>query len=186
MKPPTIVYEDEVPEERRLGSGLYMPDPASPDLDDPPECRKCGGGCCTEFTLPGGTKQQKYIAEHFPYFHKREDKPGYYRCDRFADGRCSQYEDRPFVCRDFPSVHELHLDSAKICPLVARLYHERYGDFPEEIDYDTPEPRYVRTPDARLYRRANARPGDRLFEPRCLGSCKAPCEDPAPVDSLPD
>lgn len=81
-------------------------------------CFGCNGNCCKEFTLTiaktvnrqidesirrSVRKDSRYIKNNFPYIHKRND--GAFICDHYdvnrENGKCSDYENRPFFCKKF-------------------------------------------------------------------------------------
>jgi Fe-S-cluster containining protein len=117
--------------------------PPEPEYTDRPECRACGGKCCQKFTLNDySAEAKKSIAENFPMFHAVPDEPGWYTCDRFVDGQCSKYDERPALCRNFPYPGEISVQKILFagrlypCPLSETLWHERFADSTPDPDVD--------------------------------------------------
>lgn len=74
----------------------------------------CTGECCGSFTLKRNAAEKfatvwrehrdaAVIADMVSYLRpSEEDNHEEYTCKHFKDGRCSIYETRPKMCRDFP------------------------------------------------------------------------------------
>lgn len=68
------------------------------------DCEKCGGKCCSAYRVEviGGLDdidwEMIYMYGQTYWMRKKEDKM---TCVAFEDGKCSIYDRRPTVCRQF-------------------------------------------------------------------------------------
>jgi len=86
-------------------------------------CRCCDGDCCKTFPLVY-KKNKKTVYKNNPYIPSFIHKKGkYFVCDIWNEttGKCNDYENRPFFCRDFicnKAVDILMLVSENPFPIV--------------------------------------------------------------------
>lgn len=71
-------------------------------------CKTCGGGCCEYFSVfykSGRTiypNQREYLKEHTAMdLEITQKSPMRFNCKSHKDKKCTDYENRPLLCRTF-------------------------------------------------------------------------------------
>ena len=85
------------------------------ELSDQPECRTCDGHCCSSFILWGKSDGKPWArkrlmkgfkAPFIPAGDPHIDNDGRIwveaTCSAWVDGKCTNYGNRPSVCRKYP------------------------------------------------------------------------------------